>query len=95
MISVDIPGHDLLNKGWRDLQAKELSEEALLVLIGAPKLRAIFGDAVFAAVTLPDSPEHLLFSKLEVRLGTGAHSAYNALIRRLVSAEHALEGQHP
>jgi hypothetical protein len=84
-----IPGHELLNKGMRDLRANEQTEEALLVLIGAWRLRTVL-DIPSDAAALSDAPEHLLFSKLEARLGRGAHSAYNALIRRLVSAENAL-----
>ena len=84
-----IPGHELLNKGIRDLRANMQTEEALLVLIGAPRLRILFGP-LLDTMTLADTPEHLLFAKLEARLGRGAHSAYNALIRRLVSAENTL-----
>src|SRR5262249_24480569 len=92
-VPIDIPGHELLNKGVSDLETGQLTEEALLLLIGAPRLRGVLGDSAFHTPELPDSPEHLLFSKLEERPGRGAHSAYNALIRRLVSAEHALERQ--
>jgi hypothetical protein len=39
-----------------------------------------------------DKPvEHLLYERLEDRLGTAAHSHYNCLIRRIVSYERALE----
>ena len=91
MIPDYIPGHEFLNKGIDDLKANELTEEALLVLIGAPNLRALVHEIPFYSNPLEDSPEHLLYAKLEARLGRGAHSAYNALVRRLVSAEHALQ----
>ena len=90
IVPANIPGHEFLNKGLRDLAAGLQTEEALVVLIGAPRLRPLLPDVALATIALPDTPEHLLFSKLEDRLGRSAHSAYNALIRRLVSAENAL-----
>ena len=90
IVPAHIPGHEFLNKGLRDLAAGQQTEEALLVLIGAPRLRSLLPEAALGAMALSDTPEHLLFTKLEDRLGRGAHSAYNALIRRLVSAENAL-----
>jgi len=36
------------------------------------------------------SPEHKLYARLAEEKANGAHSAYNALIRRLVSFERAL-----
>jgi hypothetical protein len=86
-----IPGHELVNKGLDDLADKRLTEEALLVLIGAPRLRRLLQEPLLAPVPLTEPPEHLLYTKLEDRLGRAAHSAYNALIGRLVSAENTLE----
>lgn len=83
-----LPGSDLVLKGLRDLNHGIESTEALLVLIGAPKLRSL-GVAVPARPHAV-SPEHRLYSRLEVHDGPGAHSRYNALVRRLVSFERAL-----
>lgn len=71
-------------KGLRDLAHGDDSIEALLVLIGAPRLRSL-GVAVPAS-----SPEHRLYARLEAEDDGTAHSRYNALVRRLVSFERAL-----
>jgi hypothetical protein len=55
------------------------------ISIGAPRLRSI-------GIELPSviaSPEHRLYLLLAREKGDAAHSAYNALIRRLVSFERA------
>jgi hypothetical protein len=57
----------------------------MLVSIGAPKLRSL-------GIELPPTiaeAEHTLYLRLAERKGDGAHSAYNALVRRLVSFERA------
>jgi hypothetical protein len=60
-----------------------------LVLIAGPRLRNL-------GIRIPerDHPrpfEHQLYELLEERLGSGAHSYYNSLIRRIVSFARALE----
>lgn len=81
-----VPGHELIRKGLDDLATGEHgSVEALLVSIGAPRLRMI-GLDVPAAV---DDPEHALYEALRQQHGDAAHGRYNALIRRLVSFERA------
>jgi hypothetical protein len=80
-----LPGADLIRRGVADLQAGRETTEALLVSIGATRLRSV-------GVELPtsiESPEHKLYRLLAREKGDGAHSAYNALIRRLVSFERA------
>lgn len=80
-----LPGADLISQGIVDLGRGNESEEALLVSIGAPRLRSL-------GIKLPStiaSPEHSLYLHLAARRGNGAHSAYNALLRRLVSFERA------
>ena len=84
----DLPGADLVREGLRDLYAREETLAALLVLIGAPKLRQLG----FDVPSFPSSavlPEHRLYERLALEHGDGAHSQYNALIRRLVSFERA------
>jgi len=86
-VSIDagLPGSDLIAQGVQDLAAGRETAEALLVSIGAPRLRAA-GVPVAEPIA---SPEHRLYALLARERGNGAHSAYNALIRRLVSFERA------
>lgn len=81
------PGGDLIEQGLADLSAGVESVPALLVAIGAPRLRSL-GLAV-AAHTIAN-PEHRLYAALARTAGLAAHSQYNALVRRLVSFERAL-----
>lgn len=85
-----IPGADLVEQGLADLARDVLSAEALLVAIGNPRLRAL-GLPIPAREDLPAHPEHDLYDLLALRHGNDAHSRYNALIRRLVSYERAME----
>lgn len=80
-----LPGADLVQRGVEDLDSGRESAEALLVSIGAPRLRSL-GIEVSAPIA---SPEHELYRHLSREQGNAAHSAYNALIRRLVSFERA------
>lgn len=80
-----LPGADLVRRGVEDLSTGRETAEALLVSIGAPRLRAV-GLSISAPIELP---EHKLYLLLAREKGNGAHSAYNALIRRLVSFERA------
>ena len=80
-----LPGANLVEQGAADLSAGHESIEALLVSVGAPRLRTL-------GIELPrpiESPEHKLYALLVREKGDAAHSAYNALIRRLVSFERA------
>jgi hypothetical protein len=80
-----LPGADLVKRGVEDLDAGRESVEALLVSIGTPRLRSI-GIELGSPIA---SPEHKLYALLAGEKGDAAHSAYNALIRRLVSFERA------
>lgn len=86
MSDVDpLPGADLVAEGIRDLAAGVTSVPALLVSIGAPRLTQL-------GVRIPRveaDPEHRLYAQLREQFGDGAHSRYNALVRRLVSFERA------
>jgi len=82
-----LPGGDLVERGVADLSAGRETTEALLVSIGASRLRSV-------GVELPspiESPEHKLYLHLAHESGDAAHSAYNALIRRLVSFERTAQ----
>ena len=82
-----LPGADLIREGLRDLERGVESVPALLVLVGAPRLRRL-------GLDVPDTdyfPEDRLYAQLAAMHGDAAHSQYNALIRRLVSFERAAE----
>lgn len=83
-----LPGGDLIQQGLDDLARGVESIPALLVSIGAPRLRR-------AGLPLPETllpnPEHRLYEALASTDSDSAHSRYNALIRRLVSFERAAE----
>ena len=83
-----LPGGDLVQEGLADLARGVESVPALLVSIGAPRLRRI-GLPVPASVIT--SPEHRLYDLLAESDSDSAHSRYNALVRRLVSFENAAE----
>ena len=83
-----LPGGDLIQEGLADLARGAETVPALLVSIGAPRLRRI-GLPVPATV-IPE-PEHRLYEVLAATDSDSAHSRYNALVRRLVSFERAAE----
>jgi len=82
-----LPGHDLIETGLRDLAQGVESVPALLVSIGAPRLRRL-GLAVEHPI---DAPERRLYERLQAENPDAAHSRFNALVRRLVSFERAAE----
>ncbi len=83
-----LPGHEYIRAGIEDLHNGVESVPALLVSIGAPRLRRV-------GLPVPDEilpcPEHRLYELLWGEDADAAHSRYNALIRRLVSFERAAE----
>jgi hypothetical protein len=81
-----LPGAELISAGLRDLEAGVVSAPALLVSIGAPRLRRL-GVSIARAES---SPEHRLYGLLLQDGPDAAHARYNALVRRLVSFERAL-----
>ncbi|MCL6498813.1 MAG: hypothetical protein K6U07_02125 [Firmicutes bacterium] len=81
------PAHELIEEGLRDLERGVESVPALLVSIGAPRLRRL-GLRIPRAIP---EPEHRLYQLLARQDPDSAHSRYNALIRRLVSFERAAE----
>jgi hypothetical protein len=81
-----LPGADYVERGLRHLELGVLSVEALLVLVGAPRLREL---GIAVPTSQVDHPEHRLYERLAETYGDGAHSRYNALIRTLVSFERA------
>lgn len=83
-----LPGNELIRAGLDDLARGVESPQALLVAIGAPRLRRV-------GVAVPEhsltSPELRLYRYLAQENPDAAHARYNALIRRLVSFERAAE----
>lgn len=73
--------------GVEDLRHQRQTIPALLVAIGAPRLRSL---GLEIPEHLPSNPEHRLYDLLSDSEPDSAHSKYNALIRRLVSFERAM-----
>jgi hypothetical protein len=86
-----MPGADLVERGVSDLAAGRTSIEALLVSRATTRLRSC-GVPVPEPLADADRELYLLLAERE---GTGAHAAYNALTRRLVSFMHAAEHHAP
>ena len=86
-----LPGGELVETGLADLAQGRVSDCSLLVLIAAPRLRRL-GISI-PERTSPQPYEHQLYARLDGRLGAGAHSYYNSLLRRIVSYARALERQ--
>jgi len=80
-----LPGADLIERGIEDLANGRETADALLVSIGAPRLRSLGIDPPASIA----EPEHRLYLLLARERGDAAHSAYNALVRKLVSFERA------
>lgn len=83
-----LPGGLLVRRGLDDIASGVTTDEALLVMIGAPRLRAL-GVAVPSCG--PSDPEIELYERLAANGVNSAHARYNALIRLLVSFERALQ----
>ena len=82
-----LPGGDLVTRGLEDLRAGRRTMESLLVQIGGPRLRACGLDVPARA----EPPERALYDLLAEQDPDSAHGRYNALVRRLVAFEQALE----
>lgn len=83
-----LPGSELIRTGIEDLRRGAESIPAMIVSIGAPRLRRL-------GFPVPDQiiafPELRLYEELRRVDPDAAHSRYNALVRRLVSFERAAE----
>jgi hypothetical protein len=89
--NAQLPGHEFVAEGLRDLSDGRETEAALILQIAAPRLRD-HGITVAPAIRRDEeSPEHRLYALLSAQ--PGAHSRYNALLARIASyaaaAEHA------
>ena len=82
-----LPGGDLVEAGLADLAAGVESVPSLLVSMASSRL----GKAGFA-VSRPFPDAHMrLYLRLAAEDSDSAHGRFNALVRRLVSFERAVE----
>jgi hypothetical protein len=81
-----LPGEDIIEAGLADLARGLDSIPALVVAVGAPRLRQLGVNVP----STPAHPEHRLYAILAREEPDAAHGRYNALIRRLVSYERAI-----
>lgn len=86
---VGLPGEGLIRQGLEDLASDRESVGALLVQIGAPRLRLLV--AALPVMTECGDADRRLYRLLSATHGREAHSQFNSLIRQLVSFERALE----
>lgn len=89
MRTAEFPGGDFILTGCDDLARGLETVPALLVSIGAPRLRKL-GYDVRRAFSDPERRLYELLARSEGG-GASAHRRYNALVRRLVSFERAAE----
>lgn len=82
-----LPAAELIRQGLLDADAGRETIPALLVSIGASRLER---SGIVVAHPFP-KPEPRLYELLEEEHGDGAHSKYNALLRRLMSFERSVE----
>ena len=84
------PGWELVSAGLADVAAGRLTPAACSIWIALPRLRrAKLVDDALLSRRLAD-PETVLYRLLRQE-GGDAFSRYNALLRRLVRFEHALD----
>ncbi len=83
--SPELPGIEIVRAGIADLAGERETDCALLVSMAAPRLQLL---GVSLPPTIPDA-EARLQQRLLASHGDGAHSRYNALVRRMVSFQRA------
>ncbi|MGI8946001.1 MAG: hypothetical protein ACR2GL_07180 [Thermoleophilaceae bacterium] len=88
-----LPGAEIVERGLADLHAGRETQAALLLSMAAPRLRDL---GIEVPPTGVARPSHQLYELLCRDDQASAHSAYNALVGRIVSfaraAEHARAG---
>jgi hypothetical protein len=85
-----LPGEEILVKGLKDLEAGRVTEDALLLRIGAARL-AVHGIRIPPRPVGSSFPEDELYELLSRKHGAEGYSRYNSLLRKLVSLENALD----
>ena len=84
-----LPGAEIVLPGLADLQAGRISVNALAVQAAASRLRGL---GLEAEETKGEEPAaHRLYRQIQQELGDGAHSRYNAILRRVASFAQAAE----
>jgi hypothetical protein len=84
----DLPGSEIVLRGLADLASHSTTTESLLVAIASPRLSWL---GLEIPEPLPEHPEAALYARLEAEHARDAHGQYNALLRRLIRFERALE----
>lgn len=84
-----LPGAEIVLPGIADLEAGHRSVNAIAVQCAATRLRGIGLNAPSVAGDIPAA--HQLYRQLSEELGDGAHSRYNAILRRIASFAGAAE----
>jgi hypothetical protein len=83
-----LPGADRIIEGLQDFHHGRHTIPACLVRMARPRLSR--AGLMSTCPPRDDGAELALYEKLEAE-GTRAHSCYNALVRELISFEHALD----
>jgi len=84
-----LPGSEIVLPGIADLEAGRSSVNAIAVQCAATRLRGIGLNAPGVEGDTPAA--HQLYARLSDDLGNGAHSRYNAILRRVASFAGAAE----
>ena len=88
-----LPGGDLISEGLVDIGAGRQTVGALLVEIGASRIRRA-GVSVPPHPSAPIDAELRLYALLRDQYPADAYSRYNAFLRLLISFEQALEREY-
>jgi hypothetical protein len=84
-----LPGAEIVLTGIADLEAGRTSVNAIAVQCAATRLRGVGLNAPGVEGDVPAA--HRLYAQLSDDLGNGAHSRYNAILRRVASFAGAAE----
>lgn len=85
-----LPEEEIIQRGLADLRDSHESVESLMVQIGASRMREAGLDVPRFSPPKVDA-EIRLYTLLSSLHGANAYAQYNALLRRLISFESALE----
>ncbi len=85
----NLPGAEIVLPGIADLEAGRTSVNATAVQCAATRLRGVGLNAPGVEGDVPAA--HRLYRQLSEELGDGAHSRYNAILRRVARFARAAE----
>lgn len=80
-----LPGGDIVRQGLIDLADGRETVEAAAVAMASRRLSGLGFSVPTLATDTGQPAAHRLYGMLAHELGNGAHSRYNAIVRRLVS----------